>query len=184
MTKVPSTRFLAVNDIYLQGYLEMNKGRMLFPDANNSQRVSFGRVTGTQAQDGLWYNPFTTLDGVISKYLNNIEDPEFYIPKKIRDLHSSGNYGKYSSKENELYINFLTDAHTTSGSSGSPVINGKGELVGLNFDRIWEGVASDYRYNKETSRSIAVDIRYILFILDNYAPTDYVLDELTVVERR
>lgn len=173
-------RLLELNDLYIQGYLEMNRGKAIYPDANYSQRVSFGKVTGANAQDGLWYSPFTTLDGAISKYLNNIEDPEFYLPKKIRDIYSTGNYGKYASKDNTLYVNFLTDAHTTSGSSGSPVINGKGELVGLNFDRIWEGVASDYRYSKEISRSIAVDIRYILFVLDNYAPSDYVLNELHI----
>lgn len=173
-------RLIELNELYLEGYLEMNKGKMIYPDANNSQRVSYGKVTGANAQDGLWYDPFTTLDGVISKYLSNIEDPEFYIPKKIRDIHSSGNYGDYSNKNNVLYVNFLTNAHTTSGNSGSPVINAKGELVGINFDRIWEGVASDFRYSNETSRSIAVDIRYVLFILDKYSPTNYVLKELII----
>ncbi len=174
-------RLQELNDIYLEGYMKMNNAYTLYPDANNSLRVSYGRVSGANAQDGLWYDSFTTLDGVLSKYLNNIDDPEFYIPKKIRDLHSNTDYGKYSNKNNVLPVNFLTNAHTTSGSSGSPIINGKGELVGLNFDRIWEGVASDYRYDKDISRSIAVDIRYILFILDKYSPSKYVLDELSIM---
>ncbi len=173
-------RLLELNELYLEGYLEMNKDKMIYPDANNSQRVSYGKVIGANAQDGLWYEPFTTLDGAISKHLNNIEDPEFYIPKKIRDLQSDANYGNYSNKDNVLYVNFLTNAHTTSGNSGSPVINAKGELVGLNFDRIWEGVSSDYRYSKVLSRSIAVDIRYVLFILENYSPSKYVFNELFI----
>lgn len=174
-------RLQELNDIYLEGYMQMNNASTLYPDANNSLRISYGRVSGANAQDGLWYDPFTTLDGVLSKYLNNMEDPNFYIPKKIRDLHSNADYWKYSDKNNQLPVNFLTNAHTTSGSSGSPIINGKGELVGLNFDRIWEGVASDYRYDKEISRAIAVDIRYVLFILDKYSPSRYVFDELSII---
>ncbi|PKP00560.1 MAG: serine protease [Bacteroidetes bacterium HGW-Bacteroidetes-8] len=176
------SRLMELNNIYMRGYLEMNGEKIIYPDANNSQRISYGRVNGAKAQDGLFYSSFTTLDGANDKYLNNIEDEQFYLPKKVRDLIEKGDYGVYASDNGKLTVNFLTDAHTTSGSSGSPVLNSKGELVGLNFDRIWQGVASDFRYDKDISRSIALDIRYILFILDKYSPSQYVLRELKITK--
>jgi predicted DNA-binding protein len=137
-------------------------------------------VKGTAAQDGMIYTSTTYLKGANEKYLNNIEESDFYLPKKIRDLLNNKEFGSYATKDGKMAVNFLTNAHTTSGSSGSPVLNSKGELVGLNFDRIWQGVASDYKYDDDISRSIAVDIRYILFILDKYSPSDYVIKELII----
>lgn len=169
-----------LQSIYLAGLLEMSGKKALYPDANNSQRVSYGQVVGTNAEDGLSYYPFTTFEGALAKYMNNNDDEEFYLPKKLRDVYSTGNIKQYLTKDDKLITNFLTNAHTTSGSSGSPVINGKGELVGLNFDRIWQGVASDYRYSTETSRSISVDIRYVLLVLEKYAPNNYVFNELSI----
>lgn len=171
-------KLMEMNDIYLEGFMEMHGTESLYPDANNSQRISYGTVNGAFARDGIWYNPFTTLEGSVDKFRNNPDDEDFYLPRKIRDLYAGKDFGIYG--DDVLYVNFLTDAHTTSGSSGSPVINAQGELVGLNFDRIWEGVASDFRYNKETSRSITVDIRYILFIMEKYGPSEYVLKELDI----
>lgn len=168
-----------LQSVYMAGQLEMSGKKALYPDANNSQRISFGRVVGTNAEDGLKYYPFTTFEGAYAKFMNNNEDEEFYLPKKLRDLYHNGEFKDYERKDGTIVTNFLTNAHTTSGSSGSPVINGRGELVGLNFDRIWQGVASDYRYSSETSRSISVDIRYIMLVLDKYAPNSYVFDELT-----
>jgi hypothetical protein len=169
-----------LQSIYLAGLLEMSGKKALYPDANNSQRVSYGCVVGTNAEDGLSYYPFTTFEGAYAKYMNNNEDEEFYLPKKLRDVYSAGNIKQYLTRDDKFITNFLTNAHTTSGSSGSPVINGKGELVGLNFDRIWQGVASDYRYSSETSRSISVDIRYVMFVLEKYAPNNYVFNELSI----
>lgn len=171
---------LEMQAVYMAGILEMKGKKALFPDANNSLRISYGRVTGTEAQDGLRYYPFTTLDGAYEKHLNRPEEEEFYLPRKIRDLHLRRDYGPYANRNQTLNVNFLSNAHTTSGSSGSPVLNNRGELVGINFDRIWQGVASDYRYDPERSRNISVDIRYILFILDKYAPNDYVIRELKI----
>jgi hypothetical protein len=171
---------MELNNVYIKGLMEMKGKAELYPDANNSQRISYGTVSGSVAQDGLVYKPFTTLDGAMDKYQSNQSNEEFYLPKKIQELHSKKMYGQYQDTEGNLYLNFLTNAHTTSGSSGSPVINGEGELVGLNFDRIWEGVASDYRYDPNLSRSIAVDMRYILFVMENYAPSDYVINELVI----
>ena len=171
---------LEMQSVYLEGLLEMNRGRALFPDANNSFRISYGKVTGTLAQDGLQYHAFTTLDGAWEKFLNNPDDEEYYLPRRLQQLHLERNYGPYAIGGKQMPVNFLTNAHTTSGSSGSPVINGRGELVGLNFDRIWQGVASDYRYEPDRSRNIAVDIRYILLILHNYPPNDHVISELNI----
>lgn len=167
-----------LQSIYLAAQLEMSGKKALYPDANNSQRISYGRVVGTNAEDGLKYYPFTTFKGAFAKFMNNNEDEEFYLPKKLRDLYQAGGFSDYARKDGAVVVNFLTNAHTTSGSSGSPVINGKGELVGLNFDRVWQGVASDYRYSSETSRSISVDIRYVMLVLDKYAPNNYVFNEL------
>ena len=173
-------KLLEMNNVYISGLLEMNSRERLYPDANNSQRISYGQVKGTAAIDGIVYTSSTYLEGANVKYLNNIEDSDFYMPKKIRDLLLKREFANYATKEGKLAVNFLTNAHTTSGSSGSPVLNSKGELVGLNFDRIWQGVASDYKYDDDISRSIAVDIRYILFILDKYSPSDYVIKELII----
>ncbi len=167
--------------VYMEGLLAMHGHHAIYPDANNSQRISYGRVAATDAQDGLKYYPFTSLRGAYEKYLSNPDDEEFYLPLRIRDIHQYGDYGAYADSDGVMNVNFLTNAHTTSGSSGSPVINDKGELVGINFDRIWQGVASDYRYDAERSRNISVDIRYVLMILDKYAPSNHVLNEVHVV---
>lgn len=169
-----------LNSVYMKGLLEKSRSKALYPDANGSLRISYGVVKGARAQDGLCYEPFTTLDGAVDKFVNNPNDEEFYLPKKIRDLHQTKDYGNNVASDGRLYVNFLANLHTTSGNSGSPVLNSKGELVGVNFDRIWQGVASDYRYNNEISRSITVDIRYILFILEKYSPSGYVLNELKI----
>ena len=98
----------------------------------------------------------------------------------MRDLYQKQDYGRYGDKDGRLRVCFLTDAHTTSGNSGSAVVNAKGELVGINFDRLWQGVASDYRYHRDICRNIVVDIRYILFVLEKYAPSSYVFDEIHI----
>ncbi len=171
---------MEINNIYIEGLMLMNNDKILYPDANNSQRISYGRVKGAEAEDGLVYTPITNIQGSLVKYRNNSGDSQFYLPKKLRDLILENKFEKYSPENGTLPVNFLTDAHTTSGSSGSPVINSKGELVGVNFDRIWQGVASDYKYDKDISRSIAVDIRYILFIIEKYSPSGYILNELEI----
>lgn len=156
---------------YLEGYLEMHEGEALYPDANGSLRYAYGTVKGAGIQDGMRYVPFTTLAGVIDKNRSNPDVDEFRMPKKIYDLYMEG-YNPY--------VCFMTDAHTTAGNSGSPVLNARGELVGLNFDRVWQGVASDYRYDPALSRNIVLDARYILFLLEHYAPNQYVLNQIDV----
>ena len=151
-------------------------------DANRTQRVSYGKVTGCQPADGMNYNYFTTLDGMFEKQQRNSDNPDYYIPKKLTELYKNKDFGKYA-VDGTVRTCFLTNCHTTSGSSGSAVLNAKGELVGLNFDRISEGVASDYKYLPELSRSVVMDIRYMLFVLDKYSPSGgYVLNELEMLK--
>lgn len=164
---------------YLQALYEMNKSKVFAPDANKTMRLSYGKVAGCEPEDGLKYNYFATLDGAISKHLQNQNNPDYYIPKKLQKLYDSKDFGKYAEK-GVMHTCFMTNAQTTSGNSGSPVLNAKGELIGLNFDRIWQGISSDYSYNPEKSRSIAVDIRYVLFLLEKYSPSTYVLKEMKV----
>jgi len=127
------------------------------------------------------YNYYTTLDGVFEKSQKNSGNEEYYIPKKMRELYSKKNFGKYA-LNGTVRTCFLTNCHTSSGNSGSPVLNAKGEMVGLNFDRMAEGVASDYRYLPELSRSITLDVRYLLFVLDKYSPSGFVLNEMKIVK--
>ncbi|GAB1475160.1 S46 family peptidase [Bacteroidota bacterium] len=173
-------KLLELNNLYMMGVLEMNRGIINYPDANYTLRISYGTVKGAAVEEGVFYSPFTTLEGVNYKYLINKEDPDFYMPKKLRELYVQNDYSEFASRSGKLNVNFLTNAHTTSGNSGSPVLNSKGELIGVNFDRIWQGLSSDYRYDPNLSRSIAVDIRYILFILKKYSGSDYVLKELEI----
>jgi hypothetical protein len=167
--------------LYMEALMEKNKGQLYCPDANQSLRVSYGKVTGSVPSDGMIYKYYTTLDGVFEKSQKNSGDDEYYIPKKMRELYTVKDFGKYA-ENGKIHTCFLTNCHTSSGNSGSPVLNAKGELVGINFDRMAEGVASDYCYLPELSRSITLDIRYMLFVLDKYSPSKNVLDELKIVK--
>lgn len=166
-------------NLYMEAFAEMNKGMLLPPDANRTQRFSFGKVTGCEPVDGISYTSFTSLDGMIEKYRENKDNPDYYIPKKLMDLYSNRDFGRYAAN-GKLTTCFLTNNHTTSGSSGSPVLNARGELIGLNFDRIAEGVASDYRYLPDLSRNIAVDIRFVLFLLEKYSISGHLIKELQI----
>ncbi len=164
---------------YLQGIYEMNKDKTFAPDANKTLRVSYGKVAGCKPEDGLSYNYFATLDGAISKYLQNQNNPDYYVPVKLKKLYDNKDFGKYA-ENGVMHTCFMTNTHTTSGNSGSAVLNAKGELIGLNFDRIWQGLASDFSYNPNKARSIAVDIRYVLFLLEKFSPSTYVLKEMNI----
>ena len=167
--------------LYMQALVEKNKAQLFSPDANQTQRLAYGKVSGCIPGDGMRYDYFTTLNGVFEKNQKNSDNPDYYIPKKLRELYSNKDFGNYA-VDGTVRTCFLSNCHTSSGNSGSPVLNAKGELVGLNFDRIAEGVASDYRYLPELSRSITLDVRYLLFILDKYSPSKYLLDELKIVK--
>jgi hypothetical protein len=153
-------------------------GRPVAPDANRTLRVSFARVRGYRPRDGVTYLPHTTLRGVLDKGTG--EEP-FVVPERVRLAFEKGDWGRWRDKLlGEVPVNFLADADTTGGNSGSPVVNGKGQLVGVNFDRVWENVANDFGYNPEVARNVNVDVRYLLWLLDRVEGAAELLQELGV----
>jgi hypothetical protein len=164
---------------YLRGMLEKSNGENYFPDANRTLRVSYGKVTGCRPDSNEVYRFYTTLDEAVEKGRNHSGNADFQLPPRLLKTYNNRDFGQYALKDT-VYTCFLTDAHTTSGNSGSPVLNAKGELIGIVFDRIWQGLSSDYRVDPDRSRSIAVDIRYVLFLLDKYGYSPQLLKELKV----
>jgi hypothetical protein len=166
--------------IYVKGLLEMYGDKANFPDANSSLRLTYGRIKGYNPRDAVYYECQTTLDGVMEK-----EDPdnwEFVVPDKLKELYAAKDFGRYQTPAGKMPVAFAATTHSTGGNSGSPVLNNNGELIGINFDRNWEGVGGDIQYLPDYQRSIIVDIRYVLFIIDKYAGANYLLDEMRLVE--
>jgi len=165
--------------IYMAGLMEMKKGQAFYPDANLTLRVAYGKVEGYEPSDGVKYKYYTTLSGIMEK-----DNPEIYdydVPDKLKELYNSKNFGRYE-VNGDVPVCFAASNHTTGGNSGSPVVNANGELIGVNFDRCWEGTMSDIMYDPEVCRNIAIDIRYALFIIDKFAGAGYLLDEMEIVE--
>lgn len=164
---------------YMKDLLIMNQSAKLYPDANSSLRVSYGKVESVEVNDGLHFNYFTTADGILDKSKTNSN--EYKIPKKLSELIKNRDFGRYES-EGALPVAFLSSVHTTNGNSGSPTLNSKGELIGVNYDRIWEGVVSDYYYDEKHGRNISLDIRYALFIIEKFGNAGWLFDEMRIVE--
>lgn len=163
---------------YIAGQLAIHADRPNYPDANFTLRLTYGQVKAYSPANAVTYNFETTLDGVMEK-----EDPtnwEFVVDKKLKELYRKKDFGFYSNERGKMPVNFIANTHTTGGNSGSPVLNSRGELVGVNFDRNWEGITGDIQYQGRYQRSIITDIRYILFIIDKYADADYLLDEMVI----
>lgn len=165
---------------YMKGQMEVFKDKKIFPDANSTLRVTYGKVDGYQPRDAVKYEPVTYADGIIEKYIPG--DYEFDLPKHLIHLVENKDYGQYQDTNGKLPVNFIATNHTTGGNSGSPAINAKGELIGLNFDRVWEGTMSDLNYDPEICRNIMVDARYILWVVDKYAGAQRLIDEMTIVK--
>jgi hypothetical protein len=163
---------------YIKGLLEVFPDKRYFPDANSTLRVTYGQVKGYQPKDGVTYLPVSYLDGVIEKYVPG--DYEFDVSQKLQDLYATKNYGNYGEKD-KMPVNFIGTNHTTGGNSGSPVLDANGNLIGLNFDRVWEGTMSDYNYDADICRNIMVDARYVLFIIDKYAGASHLIEEMKLV---
>jgi hypothetical protein len=159
--------------------MEFDKERVFYPDANSTLRVSYGTVKGYLSKDAIWFSCYSTLKGIMEK--NNPDIFDYDVPDKLKDLYQKKDFGRYT-QNGEVPVCFIGNNHTTGGNSGSPVINAYGQLIGVNFDRAWEGVASDIAYNPEQSRNISLDIRYALFIIDKFAGAGYLLKEMTIVE--
>ncbi len=166
---------MALQRTYMKAQLELNKNARIFPDANSTLRVTYGKVKGYEPKDATIYKPFTYLDGVLEKYIPG--DYEFDVPKKLIDLYNTKDYGQYGSK-GKMPVCFIGTNHTTGGNSGSPAIDAKGNLIGLNFDRVWEGTMSDIYYDPAICRNVMVDIRYVLFIIDKYANAKNLINEM------
>ncbi len=165
--------------IYTAAQMEMNKGKLLYPEANLTLRITFGKVEGYNAADGINYHWFTTVDGILQKSGTAISD--YRLSPKLQAFYEKKDFGRYASHNGTLRVCFIASNHTSGGNSGSPVINGKGELVGLNFDRNWEGTMGDVLYDPKQCRNIALDTRYILYIIDKYAKAQYLLDEMKII---
>ncbi|MFN5621139.1 MAG: S46 family peptidase [Flavobacteriales bacterium] len=163
---------------YTEGMMKMFPGNY-WADANSTLRISYGKVDGSFPRDGEHYTPHTTADGILQKYYTG--HPDFAISPKLKSLLEARNYGDYGSG-GELNVCYTGSNHTTGGNSGSPALNAKGELTGINFDRSWESTMSDIMYNPEICRNIMVDIRYVLWVIDVYADADYLLKEMTLVK--
>ena len=165
---------------YMKGQLEVFKDKKIFPDANSTLRVTYGKVDGYAPRDAVKYEPVTYAEGIIEKYIPG--DYEYDLPKHLIHLVENKDYGQYKDKNGKLPVNFIATNHTTGGNSGSPALNAKGELIGLNFDRVWEGTMSDLNYDPEICRNIMVDARYILWVVDKYAGAQRLIDEMTIVK--
>ena len=168
-----------LHPLYMTAQMEFDRDRVFYPDANSTLRVAYGSVKGYDSKDAVYFRHYTTLRGIMEK--DNPEIFDYDVPDKLKQLYLSKDYGRYV-QNGEVPVCFIANNHTTGGNSGSPVINAEGHLIGINFDRAWEGVASDMAFNPEQSRNISLDIRYALFIIDKFAGAGYLLNEMTIVD--
>ncbi len=166
---------------YMKALMAAFPDSTFYPDANSTLRVTYGQVKGFAPKDAVSYQHYTTMDGLVAKYVPG--DYEFDLPKRMLELANERNYGQYANENGELPICFIAANHTTGGNSGSPALDADGNLIGLNFDRAWEGTMSDINYDVRRCRNIMVDARYILWTVDVFAGAGYLLDEMTLVRK-
>lgn len=168
-----------LNRFWLKGLMEMQPEKVFYADANSTLRVAYGKVQGYSPCDAVYYKHYTTLNGIIEK--DNPEIYDYNVPQRLRDIYKNGDFGAYT-HDGQVPVCFIATNHTTGGNSGSPVLNAEGHLIGLNFDRAWDGVMSDLQYNTEICRNISVDIRYVLFIIDKLAGAHHLIEEMVIVK--
>ena len=164
----------------MKAQMEMQPDVRFYPDANSTLRVTYGKVKPFDPSDGVSYKHFTTMKGIMEK-----EDPNIYdyvVEPKLKSLYQNKDYGRYADQDGSMHVCFIAANHTSGGNSGSPILNADGHLLGLNFDRVWEGTMSDLNYDPEYCRNISVDIRYCLFLIDKFAGAKHLVDEMTIVE--
>ena len=179
-----NTKINNLRRVYMEGQMKMipevYPEKRLYPDANFTLRVTYGKVGGFKPKDAVTYGYFTTLDGIMQK-----ENPDIYdyvVTDRLRELYEAKDYGRYADKDGTMHVAFIAGNHTTGGNSGSPILNAEGKLLGLNFDRTWEGTMSDLIYDPSICKNISVDIRYVLFLIDKYAGCTRLIDEMTIDE--
>lgn len=179
----PMRAITASNDslqrLYMKGLMAMQPGKRFYPDANFTLRVTYGKIEGYSPADAIYYSPYTTLDGIMEKENPDIFD--YVVEDRLKELYHTGDFEPYADTEGRLRIAFAASNHTTGGNSGSPVLNADGQMIGLNFDRCWEGTMSDLMYDPAMCRNISVDIRYVLFIIDKFAQATHLIDEMTII---
>ncbi|PJJ60673.1 S46 family peptidase [Hymenobacter chitinivorans] len=163
---------------YVAGLRQMQTDRKFYPDANSTLRVAYGQVATYEPADGVKYDYYTTLDGIMEKA--DPTNPDFEVPARLAELYKNKDYGPYA-QNGTVPVAFIATNHTTGGNSGSPVINGRGELIGINFDRNWEGTMSDIMFDPDRVRNITLDVRYMLFVVDKYAGAGHLVKEMTLV---
>jgi len=165
--------------LYMQALMEVFPEKRFFPDANSTLRVTYGQVHGYTPRDAVYYQPSTYLKGVVEKYQPG--DYEFDVPQRLLELYENKDFGPYADETGDVPVCFIGTNHTTGGNSGSPALDAQGNLIGLNFDRVWEGTMSDLYYDPVICRNIMVDARYILFIIDKFANASHLIQEMDVV---
>nr|WP_320039001.1 S46 family peptidase [uncultured Bacteroides sp.] len=171
---------ILLHKTYVRGLGEMKEPTPSYPDANFTIRLTYGNVKSYNPKDGVHYNYFTTMKGIMEKEDPN--NPEFVVPAKLKELYNNKDFGRYALKNGEMPVCFLSTNDITGGNSGSPVINGKGQLIGAAFDGNWESLSGDINFDNDLQRCICVDIRYILFIVDKLGNSKHLIDEMTIVE--
>ncbi|MBK9355794.1 MAG: S46 family peptidase [Bacteroidales bacterium] len=167
--------------LFVDGLRKSNPEKVYYPDANSTMRVTFGQVLDYFPADAIHYDFRTYIDGIIEK-----EDPtneEFIVPAKLKELYEKKDYGKWADKDGRLVVCFLSNNDITGGNSGSPILNGKGELIGLAFDGNWEAMSGDIAFEPELQRTINVDIRYVMFIIDKFANAQNLIDEIKIAQK-
>ena len=174
-----NTQISSLQATYMKALIAAFPERQFYPDANSTLRVTYGKLEGVEPRDAVSYGTTTYLEGVMAKYQPG--DYEFDVPAKLIELYETKDYGPYAENGKVPVCNIASN-HTTGGNSGSPVLNGRGELIGLNFDRIWEGTMSDVNFDARICRNIMVDSRYVLFIIDKFAGQKWLIDEMSLVQ--
>jgi hypothetical protein len=174
-----TNRVDSLQRIFMAGWMEMKSGSPVYPDANGTLRIAFGKVDDYRPADAVQYRHFTTLQGVIQKEDTAVYD--YKVDPKLKTLYDNNDYGRYADRDGTMHVAFTASNHTTGGNSGSPVLNAHGELIGINFDRNWEGTLSDLYYDPTQCRNIALDIRYCLFVIDRLYGNRHIVGELEII---
>jgi hypothetical protein len=169
--------------LFVDGLRKMKTDKVFASDANSTMRLTYGSVLSYNPKDAVKYDFITTIEGIMEKeVVTDYKNHEFYVPQRLKELYAKKDYGQYALPNGQLPVGFLTNNDITGGNSGSPVINGNGELIGTAFDGNWEAMSGDIYFEPNLQRTISVDIRYTLFIVDKFAGAGHLVNEMTIVK--